>query len=124
MAEEIENSTQKKKMPKGGVKLLLGGRLLASEKVMKQLPFVFFLVVLGLISITNRNWSEKTIRRIEVVQDSLKKLRAESVIHEAKLMEINSPSEVNRRVQERNIGLIEPKEPPMRIMIEKTEEAK
>lgn len=120
MAEEKENIS-KKKNQKPGLKKILGGSLLASEKVTAQLPFVFFLVLLGLILITNRNWSEKTIRKMEVVQDSLKELRAESVTHEVRLMYINRPSEVNKRVQERGLGLIEPEGPALKIKVEKVE---
>jgi hypothetical protein len=120
MAEEKENISNKKNQ-KTGLKRILGGSILASEKVTRQMPFVFFLVLLGLILITNRNWSEKTIRKMEVVQDSLKELRAESVTHETRLMSINRPSEVARRINERGLGLIEPKEPAMKIKVKKTE---
>jgi|GEM_PF-236573 len=123
MAEEKENTEEKNtgkgKKQKNHFKKILGGSILTDERVTNQLPFVFFLVVLGLILITNRNLSEKTIRKIEVVQDTLKELKAESVIYETKLMSINRPSEVNKRVQERKLGLIEPKEPAMRIKIKK-----
>ncbi len=120
MAEEKENISKKKIQPLK-IRRILGGSVLASEKVTTQLPFVFFLVLLGLILITNRNWSEKTIRETEVVMDVLKELRAESVTHETRLMSINRPSEITRRVTERNLGLIEPKEPAMKIKVKKAE---
>lgn len=120
MTEETENII-KKNQP-GALKKLLGGSILASGKVMEQLPFLFFLVLLGMILITNRNWSEKTLLRTEEVKESLKELRAESVTHETRLMSINRPSEVTKRVQEREIGLIEPKEPAMKIKISKADQ--
>lgn len=120
MAEEKENIS-KKKIQSVRIKRILGGSVLASEKVTAQLPFVFFVVLLGLVLITNRNWSEKTIRKMEAVQDTLKELRAESVTHETRLMSVNRPSEVMRRVTERNLGLIEPKEPAMKIKLKKSE---
>lgn len=119
--EEETKDKDKRKIKKIQLKKILGGNILTDQRVTKQLPFVFFLVLLGLIWITNRNWSEKTIREIEVVQDSLKELKAESVTHETKLMFINRPSEVTKRVNERGIGLIEPKEPAMKIKIKKTD---
>ncbi|MDX9883749.1 MAG: FtsL-like putative cell division protein [Prolixibacteraceae bacterium] len=120
MSEEKENIGKKKIQPVK-IKRILGGSVLASEKVMAQLPFVFFLVLLGLAQITNRNWAEKTIRKMEAVQDTLKELRAESITHETRLMSINRPSEVVRRVTERNLGLVEPKEPAMKIKVKKSE---
>jgi hypothetical protein len=119
MTEKKENS--KKRISTAGLKSILGGSVLASEKVTKQLPFVFFLALLGIGLITNRYWTEKTIREMEAVRDSLKEYKAESVIHETELMYINRPSEVTRRVIERKIDLIEPVEPPKRIVVKKPE---
>ena len=119
MTEQTEN--KKKRITAPGLKSILGGTVLTSEKVTKQIPFVFFLALLGIGLITNRYWTEKTIRQMEAVRDSLKEYKAESVIHETELMYINRPSEVTRRVIERKIDLIEPVEPPKRIFIKKEE---
>jgi hypothetical protein len=119
MTEEKENS--KKRISTAGLKSVLGGSVLASEKVTKQLPFVFFVAFLGIGLITNRYWTEKTIRKMEMVRDSLKEYKAESVIHETELMYINRPSEVTKRVIERKIDLIEPVEPPKRVVVKKLE---
>jgi hypothetical protein len=102
-------------------KNILGGRILASNQVTSQLPFVFFLAFLGIALITNRYWTEKTIRKMEAVRDSLKEYKTESVIHETELMYINRPSEVSRRVVERKIDLIEPVEPAKKIKVKKLE---
>ncbi len=119
MTDKKENNG--KRISTEGLKSILGGTILASEKVTKQLPFVFFLALLGIGLITNRYWTEKTIRKMEMVRDSLKEYKAESVIHETQLMYINRPSEVARRVLERKIDLIEPVEPAKRIVIKKSE---
>jgi hypothetical protein len=119
MTEKKENS--KKRISAAGVKSVLGGSVLASEKVTKQIPFVFFLALLGIGLITNRYVTEKTIRQMEMVRDSLKEYKSESVIHETELMYINRPSEVTKRVIERKIDLVEPIEPPKRIKVKKME---
>ena len=115
------NGKKKKRFSSRNFKSILGGTILASESVTKQLPFVFFLAFLGIGLITNRYWTEKTIRKMESVRDSLKEYKTESVIHETELMFINRPSEVTRRVTERKIDLIEPVEPAKRIKVKKTE---
>ena len=116
------NEKKNKRLSARNFKSILGGTILASDQVTKQLPFVFFLAFLGIALITNRYWTEKTIRKMEMVRDSLKEYKTESVIHETQLMYINRPSEVARRVIERKIELIEPVEPPKRIIIKKTGE--
>lgn len=113
--------TKKKRFTARNFKSILGGTILASEQVTRQLPFVVFLAVLGIGMIYNRYWSEKTIRKMEMVRDSLKEYKSESVIHETELMYINRPSEVAKRVVERKIDLIEPVEPAKRIKVKKAE---
>lgn len=120
MTEKKENKG--KRISKDDLKSVLGGTILASEKVTKQLPFVFFVAFMFLGLITNRYWTEKTIREIDVVKDSLKEYKAESVIHETQLMYINRPSEVTKKVIEREIDLIEPTEPAKKIKVKKLDQ--
>jgi hypothetical protein len=109
---------------KTGMKSFLGGTILTDYRVTRQLPFLFFLAFLGLIQITNRNWSEKTIRQIEVLQDSIDELRSESITLSAKLMDASRPSEVLKRVEDAGIGLEEPIRPPQKIVINKRNKKK
>jgi cell division protein FtsL len=118
MSEE-KNITGKAENRRNGLKSLLGGSLLASEKVVKQMPFVFFLVFLGILLISNRYWSEKTIRKMEAAQDSIKELRAESVTYETELMKMNRPSEIVAKVKSSGLDLLEPAEPARKIEVEK-----
>ncbi len=115
MAGKGTNSTRQKK----GVKPIIGGTILTDERVTRQIPFVLFLAFLGLLLITNRNWSEKTIREIEVLQGTLKELRSESITNSAKLMDVSRPSEVVNRVKGANLGLEEPTRPPQKIVVDK-----
>ena len=110
-----------KRVSTAGLKSVLGGTVLASEKVTNLLPFVFFIAFMFIALITNRYWTEKTIKQIDLVRDSLKEYKTESVIHETQLMYINRPSEVTKKVIERKIDLIEPVEPAKKIKVEKLE---
>lgn len=113
-----EKETNKAK-PKKGVKPIIGGTILTDERVTRQIPFVFFLAFLGLLLITNRFRSEKVIRKIEVIQDSIKELRSESVTNSAKLMDVSRPSEVVQRVKDAGLGLEEPQVPPKQLVVNK-----
>lgn len=114
--EEAEVNTKKQKK---GVKTFIGGTILADTRVARQIPFIFFLAFLGIILITNRNSSEKTMRKIELLRDSIKELRSESVTVSAKLMQVSRPSEVVAKVKEAGLGLVEPENPPQKLIIEK-----
>lgn len=119
MTELKENKS--KRVSTAGLKSVLGGTVLASEKVTNLLPFVFFIAFMFIGLITNRYWTEKTIKQIDLVKDSLKEFKTESVIHETQLMYINRPSEVTKKVIEREIDLIEPVEPAKKIKVKKLE---
>lgn len=114
MTDEKKHS---KKKP--GVKSFLGGAILTDERFTRQLPFISLLVFFALILITNRNWSERTIRQIEAVQEKLNELRSESITLSARLMDASRPSEVVEKVQEAGIGLEEPVRPAHKIVVKK-----
>jgi hypothetical protein len=101
-----------------GVKSFIGGTILTDERITRQLPFLLFLAFLGILLITNRNWSERTIRKIEVLHEQLDELRSESITLSAKLMDASRPSEVAKKVEKAEIGLKEPVRPPQKLIIE------
>lgn len=104
------------------MKNILGGKVLAGKEITEQLPFVFFLCFLGILLISNRYCSEKTIRRMEVVQDSIKELKSESILLESDLMRMNTPSEIEKRVKENGLNLIDPLEPPRELKVKRIKE--
>lgn len=113
MAEKVKNSK------KPGVKKWIGGSILADERVTRQIPFLIFLAFLAVLLITNRNWSERTIRKVEVLQETLDELRSESITLSAKLMNSSRPSEIVRKVENANIDLEEPVRPPQKLVVKK-----
>jgi len=113
MAEK--NKTNGKSRPR--VSSFLRGTILTNEKVTRQFPFLVFLVFLGLVSITNGYRSEKVIREIEVLQDTIDDLRSQSITNSAKLMHMSKPSEVVRKVQEAQLGLEEQVRAPVRVVV-------
>ncbi|NQU52127.1 MAG: hypothetical protein HQ522_06265 [Bacteroidetes bacterium] len=113
MPEKSKNSKKS-----GGMKSFIGGTILTDDRITKQLPFLLFLAFMGIMLITNRNWSERTIRQIEVLQDELDELRSESKTMSAKLMGASRPSEVAKKVEDANIGLQEPVKPPQKLIVQ------
>jgi len=101
------------------MKNFLGGKVLTGKGITEQLPFIFFLCFLGIILISNRYCSEKTIRKMEVVQDSIKELKSEAILIESDLMRMNTPSEIEKRVKENGLNLIDPLEPPRELKVKK-----
>lgn len=114
MTEKSKNTKRQ-----GGMKSFIGGTILTDERVTRHLPLLVYMAVLGFFLIANRNWSERTIRQIEVLQDTLDELRSESITVSAKLMDASRPSEVFKKVEEAGIGISEPTVPPKKLVVTK-----
>lgn len=111
--------TEKTKNKKPGVKSFIGGTILTDERVTRQIPFIIFLSFLALLLITNRNWSERTIRKMEIMQDTMDNLRSESITLSSKLMNASRPSEVQKKVEKAGLDLQEPVRPPKKLNVNK-----
>lgn len=111
--------SEKAKNKKPGVKSFIGGTILTDERVTKQIPFILFLAFLGLLMITNRNWSERTIRKVEILQDTIDNLKSESTTLSSKLMNASRPSEVAKKVEQAGLDLKEPVRPPKKLNVKK-----
>lgn len=112
-----ESTKNNKKSP--GVKSFIGGTILTDERVTRQIPFLIFIAFLAILIITNRNWSERTIRKVETLQNTLDELRSESITLSAKLMNSSRPSEIAKKVKNANIDLEEPVKPPQKLVVKK-----
>jgi hypothetical protein len=115
--QKKSDMTEKLKNKKPGVKSFIGGTILTDDRVTKQIPFILFLAFLGLLMITNRNWSERTIRKVEILQDTLDNLRSESITLSSKLMNASRPSEVAAKVKNAGLDLQEPIKPPRKLIV-------
>ncbi len=114
---ETTNEQSSKKKPK--VSSFLKGTILTDEHVTSQFPFIIFLVFLGFLMITNRYRSEKVIKQIVVLQDSIDGLRSQSISNSVRLMNLSRPSEVVQKVQEAGLGLEESSRAPQQIEVKK-----
>jgi hypothetical protein len=97
------------------VKELLDGTVLVRENMIKQIPFILFLTLLGIIYIGNRFHAERMVRQIMELKTEVTNLRAEQITTAAELMNISRPSEVAALVQSKNLGLKESMEPPKKL---------
>lgn len=83
------------------------------------LPYVLFLVALGLFYIGNSHYSDKTNRKINKLEREVEDLRADYTTLKADYMLSSKQSEVAKKVKE--LGLFESQEPPHKIELTKSE---
>lgn len=114
----VEEPKQKKGNLKGTFRELLDGSILTKDAFVKQLPFVFFLALLGILYIGNRFKAEKVIQQNMQLQKEIKELRAKSITTAAELMYMRKQSEVIKLLKEKGLDLEESTEPPIKVEVE------
>ena len=85
----------------------------------QYLPKILFVLLLGILYISNTHYAEKTVRDINAIQAEVEDLRADYTTLKADLMFASKQSEVARKVN--SYGLKESFTPPYKIVVEKGE---
>jgi hypothetical protein len=87
------------------------------ETLVKQLPFILFLAVLGIVYIANQYHAERLVNDVNTLKKTRNEKRAEYISSASDLMQITQQSEVTRLVEEHNLGLKPLTAPPKKIRI-------
>jgi hypothetical protein len=85
----------------------------------QYVPKILFVMVLGLLYIGNTHHAEKTVRKINNIQEEVEDLRADYTTLKSDLMFSSKQSEVARKVKA--FGLKESLTPPHKVLVEKGE---
>lgn len=85
----------------------------------QYLPKILFVMLLGLLYISNTHYAEKTVRKINSMHSEVEDLRADYTTLKSDLMFASKQSEVARKVQ--TLGLKESLKPPYKIEVEEGE---
>lgn len=117
-----EEKTHEKKHGRNRLKLLLEGAFLTREKVIRQLPFLVIITLMGVFYIFNSNYADKMVIRINKTKKEIKELRYNYINTKAKLMQGTRQSELVYRLEAR--GIKESKIPPRKIIVEGADEKK
>ena len=111
----VSPSQEQKEVLAESMKEVLDGRLLADTVLRRNMVFILFLTLLGILYIANGYNTEKLFMKKVALEKELSDLRFESVTTSSELMRISVPSEVERRVKEAGLDLVQSKEPPIQI---------
>ncbi len=94
---------------------MLDGTFLTRKWFVNALPFILFLMVLGILYITNIFRVEKTKRQLDDLEENLRELRYEYISSQSKLMFESKPSEVALKLKD--TGIKESLVPPKKIQV-------
>jgi hypothetical protein len=115
MEDFINPKEEQKELKKYSLKELITGNVLKQKAIVKQLPFIIFIVVLAMLYIANRFHAEHLLRETAKLQEELNELRAESITVASELMYSSRQSQVIKLVEENELGLKEARTPPRRV---------
>jgi hypothetical protein len=101
----------------GSVHSLLDGSFLTTGRFRRAMPFIIFLMILGVFYISNIFKVEKTKRQIDNLEEELRELRYEYITSRSKLMNDSKPSEIVLKLKDTGIG--ETLDPPKKIIMDK-----
>ncbi len=94
---------------------LLDGTFLTKGKFRRAMPFIIFLMILGVFYISNIFKVERTKRTIDDLEEELRELRYEYISSRSKLMYESKPSEIVVKLKDTGIG--ESLTPPKKISV-------
>jgi len=81
----------------------------------RNIPFIFFIVFLGLIYIANSHVAEKKVRKIESLKKQAQTLKWEYWSLQSQIMYGSTQSALTEKVS--SFGLLEPSDSPKRIQV-------
>jgi cell division protein FtsL len=117
--EFIDAKSEREEINGFTFKGIIDGSLLTIRSVVRQIPYILFLVLLAIIYIANRNHAEKVIRQLTLLRTEVKDMRSEQITTASELMNLSRPSNVEALIKERGLELSESKVPPFKIVKKK-----
>lgn len=103
------------RLPRGFISVL-NGSFLTREKVLANMPFILFSVMLMLMYISYGYYTERTVRELHRMDAELKELRSEHISVRARLDLTEQQSKVANDIS--GLGLRESRVPPFKIQVE------
>ena len=99
------------------VRPILDGSIISRERTEKDFPFIFFIILILIIFISNTFIAQNTQREINKTKQEVQVLRIKSIYMKSLLMESTRPTKMAELVK--NMGLKESEVPPQKITVKK-----
>ena len=99
------------------IRPILDGSIISRERAEKNFPFIFYIILLIILFISNTFHAQDTQRNINKTKTEVKALRIKSIYMKSQLMERTRPTKMADLV--RSMGLKESEIPPQKIIVRK-----
>lgn len=98
------------------IKPILDGSVISRERTEKNFLFIFYIILLIILFISNTFKAQDTQRRIDNTKEEVNTLRIKSIYTKSLLMESTRPTRMAELVKD--LGLSESSVPPQKIIVE------
>ncbi|MDD2285501.1 MAG: FtsL-like putative cell division protein [Paludibacter sp.] len=115
IVEKIRQSEDLSDIRSSSVRDILNGNILTKKFIRKQYLLIILLVVLSIVYIDNRYYSEKQIARVVTLKKNIQDAKYESLTISAELMEISRQSNILLLLQSKGLQLKPGSTPPIVI---------
>ena len=115
------SETPNKEPKTNPIAMILSGRVLTQEVVVKNLPYLLFSAFIGIVYIANGYLAESSVRKINKTQQEIKELRSEQISMKSELNNTIIESELKKIIAQRKMGLEESLDPPKKLVVESSE---
>ncbi len=116
--EEMSDALEEKvEETQNFLKTFFSQKRVSTYLVARNIPFIAFLALLGLLYISNRHLAENTVRRIDRLGREVKELSWDYKSLNAELMKLTTQTEIAKRAD--TLGLKERTEPPIKLEVVK-----
>ena len=116
--EEVKPTPKKPNKTAETLKGIAGGTKLVYVLDKKNLPFILYLALIGILYISNTYYTSGTLRQIEKVKVQIKELRYEYVSTRKQLIESSRRNKVIERLKWDSKELKESKVPPYKMEVQ------
>lgn len=120
MSTESNGTTRKIRLGRS-IMSLIRGEVFGSDWLIGNLPFLAFLLFLGLVYIGLGYAAEDTVREINVNKNELKERRSEYITIKSDLMYATKQSELIKILNSKGLNLEEAANPPKKIELTQSE---
>ncbi len=97
------------------IRPILDGSIISRENTVRNFPFIFYIILLLILFISNTFRAQDTQRRINHTTEEVQTLRIKSIYMKSQLMESTRPTKMAKMVEK--LGLQESTVPPQRIIV-------
>jgi len=97
------------------IRPILDGSIISRERTEKNFPFIFYIILLIILFISNTFHAQDTQREIIRTKEEVKVLRIKSIYVKSLLMESTRPTKMAELVK--GMGLKESEVPPQKIIV-------